>query len=169
MADIAKAVQDLAKACDDAYAANQSSCSNAAWDVIKAVHDPQQEFRQANQLVDWMTTNWSEVDLEDGYLAANQGVVVVGGKKESGHGHVIVIYPGDKILNGGYQYYYAKEKKYLTMPRKTSYPRCLSTSISTTPWPGAKSCGDKTVWDPWAKDEKFALVKFFTPKWPLEP
>ena len=167
MADIAEAVRKLTKACDEAFEANKSSCSNAVWDVIKAVHDPAQQYRQANQLVDWMTTNWSEVGLEDGYLAANQGAVVVGGKKkESGHGHVIVIYPGDKILNGGYQYYWETGKKIMTMARTARYPRSLSTSIATSPWPGAVSCGDKTVWDPWPKE--FALVQFFTPKWPLE-
>ena len=168
MADIAEAVQKLTKACDDAFEANKSSCSNAVWDVIKAVHDPGQQYRQANQLVDWMTTSWSEVGLDDGYLAANQGAVVVGGKKEPGNGHVIVIYPGEKIMNGGYQYYWKKGKKYMTMTGTAYYPRSLSTSIATSPWPGAVSCGDKTVWDPWANDTKFELVKFFTPKWPLE-
>jgi len=105
------------------------------------------------------------VTLDDGYAAANAGAVVVGGKKETGHGHVILIYPGDKIMNGGYQYFWAKGKKYLTLPGKALYPRCLSTSLGS--WPGALSCGDKTVWDPWGNDEKFKLVSFWTPKWPL--
>jgi hypothetical protein len=165
MADTAAAVAELKKACDAAYAANQTSCSNAVWDVIKAVHDPKQEYRQANALVDWMTITWSTVTLDDGFLAANQGAVVVGGKKETTNGHVILIYPGAKILNGGYQYYWAAGKKTMTMPRKDSYPPCLSTSMGA--WPGAKSSGDKTVWDPWANDAKFELVSFFTPKWPL--
>jgi hypothetical protein len=165
MADTAAAVKKLTDACDAAYSANAASCSNAVWDVIKAVYDPKQEYRQANALVDWMTINWSEVTVEDGYSAANQGAIVVGGKKETTHGHVILIYPGTKILNGGYQYYWAAGKKYLTMPRKTLYPRCLSTSQGS--WPGAMSDGDKTVWDPWANDDKFDLVSFFTPKWPL--
>jgi len=158
-------VKQLSVACDAAYEANKTSCSHAVWSVIKAVHDPNQVYRQANTLIDWLTVTWSEVTLEDGFAAANRGAVVVGGKKETTNGHVIAIYPGAKILNGGYQYLWKKENKYLTMPRKTLYPACLSTSIGS--WPGAMSCGDKTVWDPWANDAKFALVSFWTPKWPL--
>ncbi|MFD2300552.1 hypothetical protein QRO11_00320 [Paracidovorax citrulli] len=28
-------------------------------------------------------------------------------------------------------------------------------------WPGARSKGDKTIWDPWASDAKFAQVTFW--------
>jgi hypothetical protein len=167
MADNATAVEKLTKACDTAYESNLTSCSNAVWDVIKAVHDPKQEYKQANQLIDWMTINWSSVTLDDGFSAANLGAVVVGGKKETTNGHVIIIYPGPRILNGGYQYFWKAGKKYLMMPRKTQYPACLSTSMGS--WPGALSCGEKTVWDPWANDAKFKEVEFFTPKWPLTP
>lgn len=156
----------LAEACRAAYQANKNSCSNAVTAVIQAVHDATYTHRQANPLVDWMRIHWSEVTLEDGLFAANQGAVVVGGKKEeNANGHVIVIYPGDKIYNGGYQYFWKKGNKNMTMPRKTQYPRCMSTSIGS--WPGAMSCGEKTVWDPWANDEKFGLVGFWTPVWPL--
>jgi len=156
----------LAKACDAAFAANKQSCSHAVWHVIKSIHDPQQKYLQANALIDWMTTAWSEVSLDDGFSAANLGAVVVGGKKEVSNGHVIVIYPGDKILNGGYQVYSATSKKYFMMPRKTLYPRSMSTSLGA--WPGALSCGDKTVWDPWGRDAAFKKeVRFWTPKWPL--
>lgn len=164
MADQA-AVKKLMDACDAAYDANKNSCSHAVWSVIKAVHDEQQIYRQANALIDWMAANWSEVNLDDGFSAANLGAVVVGGKKEATNGHVIVIYPGVKIYNGGYQYFWKAGNKNLMMPRKTLYPACLSTSIGS--WPGAMSCGDKTVWDPWANDDKFKLVGFWTPKWPL--
>jgi hypothetical protein len=155
-------VTKLRQACDAAYAANKTSCSNAVTAVVQAVHDPQYVHRQANLLIDWMTTTWREISLEDGFAAANKGVVVVGGKKESTNGHVIVIYPGIKIFNGGYEYFWAKGNKMLTLQGKTTYPRCMSTSMGS--WPGALSCGDKTVWDPWANDDKFALVKFWTPK-----
>jgi hypothetical protein len=30
-------------------------------------------------------------------------------------------------------------------------------------WPGTLSKGDKTVWDPWADNKKFAQVEFWTP------
>jgi hypothetical protein len=160
-------VQKLLKACNAAYEANKTSCSHAVTSVIQAVHDADYVHQQANSLVDWMTVNWTEVSLDDGYAAAMRGAVVVGGKKEPTNGHVIVIYPGAKILNGGYQYFWKKGQKYMMMPRKTLYPPCMSTSIGE--WPGAMSCGEKTVWDPWANDAKFELVLFWTPQWPLPP
>jgi hypothetical protein len=159
MAGSDDAVKKLKEECDKAYDANKGSCSHAVMAVINNVLDPQMAHRNANGLVDYMTTNWTEVVLDDGFYLANLGHVVVGGKKESGNGHVIVIYPGDKILNGGYQYYWAKGKKMLTLPGKTLYPRCMSTSIGS--WPGALSKGEKTVWDPWGNDTKFAEVCFW--------
>jgi hypothetical protein len=159
----AEEVEKLAKACKAAYKEATNSCSHAVWHVLKAMLDPKEPYRQANELVDWMNKSpaWGLVDLEKGFALANEGKVVVGGKKETGHGHVIVIYPGDKKLNGGYVYYYKAGNKNLTMEGKTMYPRCLSTSNGS--WPGAKSDGDKTVWDPWGKDAKFNLVRFWSP------
>ena len=162
MAADTSAVAKLEKACDAAYDARPTSCSHAVWDVIKAVHDADQVYKQANELVDWMTVNWQEVSIDDAFTKANAGVVVVGGKKETTNGHVIVVYPGEKILNGGYQYFWKAGNKFMMLNGTTFYPRCLSTSMGS--WPGAKSCGEKTVWDPWGKDETFKLVKFWTPK-----
>lgn len=157
------AVEKLKKACDDAYTSHPTSCSHAVWYVITQIVDAQQTYRQANQLVDFCTGNWKEVTVEEGHKLANQGIVVAGGlKNASGSGHVIAIYPGEMILNGGYEYYYAKEGKNLILKGTKTLPRCLSTSSGA--WPGAKSKGDKTVWDPWAKDTVFAGVKFGTPK-----
>jgi hypothetical protein len=158
-------VKKLSDACHAAFKANKTSCSHAVWDVIKAVHDDKHTYRQANELVDWMKTNWTSVTLDSALQAANSGAVVVGGKKEDSNGHVVVVFPGDKIKNGGYQYLWKKKNKYLILEGKGLYPRCLSTSQGS--WPGALSDGDKTVWDPWANDEKFKLVGFWTPKWPL--
>ncbi len=152
-------VTKLKEACDAAYEANKTSCSHAVMAVIRAVLDPTMAHRNANGLIDYWTTNWSEVSLEDGFYLANLGRVVVGGKKESGHGHVVVIYPGDKILNGGYQFFSKKLNKELTLPRRKAFPRAMSTSIGT--WPGAMSKGDKTVWDPWGNDTTFAEVRFW--------
>ena len=166
MAMTAAALQ-LKAACDAAYDANLKSCSNAVWDVIKAIWKKDEPFRAANQLIKEMTTNWSEVDIEHGYSLANLGKVVVGGKTATPNGHVVVIYPGSKILNGGYQYYWAKGKKYLTLTGTDLYPRALSTSISfgrANAWPGTMSKGDKTVWDPWGSDDAFEDVSFWTPK-----
>jgi len=155
----ADAVATLKDACDAAYEANKSSCSHSVMAVIRAVLDPAMEHRNANGLVDYWTTNWSEVSLDDGFYLANIGRVVAGGKKEAGHGHVILIYPGDRILNGGYQYYWKAGKKNLTLKGTKQLPRCMSTSIGS--WPGAMSKGDKTVWDPWGNDTNFAEVKFW--------
>lgn len=153
----------LKKACDDAYLAGTGSCSNAVWEVIKAMINPAEPYRMANPLIDYMATNWKLVELEDGYNLANKGVVVVGGAKvENGNGHVIVIYPGAKKLNGGYMYHYKKADKDLILQGTKLYPLCLSTSMGK--WPGANSSGDKTVWDPWGSDSGFAAVRFYTPK-----
>ncbi|MBL8227961.1 MAG: hypothetical protein JNL98_05770 [Bryobacterales bacterium] len=153
----------LKKACDDAYDKNLNSCSNAVWDVIRVIVNPNETYRVANALMDHMASNWKAVTVEEGFTLANQGIVVVGGAKvESGNGHVVAVYPGEKIMNGGYQYWYKKGEKYLTLKGTKLLPRCLSTSMGS--WPGAKSKGDKTVWDPWGNDDKFNAVKFYTPR-----
>ena len=162
MADNTEAAAKLKQACDEAYDAHNDSCSHAVWYVLKKIQNADEPFRDANTLVDYMTGNWDKVTADVGLDLANLGQVVVGGKKEPGHGHVIVIYPGNMILNGGYQYYWTKGKKYLTLPGDKLYPRCLSTSIGS--WPGAKSKGDKTVWDPWADNDKFERVLFWASK-----
>jgi len=153
----------LKKACDEAYLKGTGSCSNAVWEVIKSMSNAQEPYRVANVLMDHMSANWKTVELEEGYNLANQGIVVVGGTKvEQGNGHVIVIYPGAKKLNGGYMYFYKKGNKDLMLNGTKLYPLCLSTSMGK--WPGANSNGDKTVWDPWGSDKGFEGVKFFTPK-----
>jgi hypothetical protein len=163
MAEPNDAAKALKKACDGAYDNNLSSCSHAAWSVLKAILNPKEPYRVANDLVDHMATSWLPVTLDKGHELANKGIVVVGGTKApKGSGHVVVIYPGDKIPNGGYSFYWATEKKRITLRSTGQYPRALSTSSGT--WPGSKSRGDKTVWDPWGKDESFKAVKFYTPK-----
>ena len=151
----------LKVACDHAYEKNPGSCSHSVWDVIKACANPTETYRQANQLIDHMTANWTEVTLDKGHELAQKGTVVVGGLKGAANGHVIVIYPGDKIDSGGYEYLYKKQNKNLTMPSHGKYPPAMSTSLGS--WPGAMSDGDKTVWDPWANDITFKDVKFWTP------
>jgi len=152
----------LKVACDTAYDKNPDSCSHAVWDVVKAVVDPKEPHRQANGMIDHLTANWTEVALDKGHELARAGTVVVGGLKGTPNGHVLVIYPGDTAESGGYDYFYAKLKKTLKMRSRGKYPPCMSTSMGS--WPGAKSKGDKTVWDPWANDAVFAKVKFWAPK-----
>jgi hypothetical protein len=159
MRDDIAAVQQLKAACDAAYEANKGSCSHAVMSVIHAVLDPKMAHRNANGLVDHWETTWSEVSLDDGFHLANLGRVVVGGRKATPNGHVVVIYPGDRILNGGYLFFSKKLNKELVLPRRKAYPRAMSTSIGT--WPGAMSKGDKTVWDPWGNDATFGEVRFW--------
>jgi hypothetical protein len=162
MADLSAEAQKLKNACDAAYDSNATSCSNAVWDVVKAVVNSNEPFRDANHLIDYMDGNWTEVDLDKAFELANKGIVVVGGLKADNHGHVIVVYPGEKKGNGGYLYYYAPLKKQINLTSTKILPRCMSTSMG--PWPGAMSRGDKTVWDPWGKDSAFDDVQFWTPK-----
>jgi hypothetical protein len=162
MADLDAAAQKLKAACDNAYDSNASSCSNAVWDVVKAIVNPDEPYRQANKLIDYLSVNWTEVDLDKSYELANTGVVVVGGAKASPNGHVIVVYPGDKKGNGGYNYFWKKGNKNMILKATGIYPRGMSTSMGS--WPGAKSRGDKTVWDPWGSDDAFDDVQFWTPK-----
>lgn len=152
----------LEVACDNAYDKNPTSCSHAVWDVIKSCVNPNEPHRQANAMITHFAATWTQVDLDKGHELAQLGTVVIGGLEGTEHGHVVVVYPGDKIDNGGYEYFYKKGNKTLIMRATGKYPRCLSTSIGS--WPGAMSKGDKTVWDPWGNDNTFAKVKFWTPK-----
>jgi len=118
--------------------------------------------RSANELIRFLnnqSTGWAPVDLPRGYELANRGAVVVGGLKSQPNGHVVVIYPGNMKPRGGYAAII--RGKVTKIPFKGSYPLAASTSIGS--WPGAISLGDKTVWDPWGNDEKFADVKFWAP------
>lgn len=154
------AVTLLQTACDEAYDAHQQSCSHAVWYVMKKILNANEPYRQANALITYLAGgSWHRVTLDEGFGLANQGLLVVGGLTAEPNGHVIVIYPGEKKMNGGYQY--LRAGKLETLKGKAMYPLCLSTSIGR--WPGAKSRGTLTVWDPWGKDDAFAQVKFWTP------
>lgn len=149
----------LKAACDNAYLKNPKSCSNSVWDVIKAMVNPQEPYRTANVLIDYLSKNWKEVTVDEGSELAQKGIVVVGGLKATPNGHVIVMYPGPKIDSGGYAY--PSGGKQALMRAHGKFPPAMSTSLGS--WPGAMSDGDKTVWDPWA-NASFASVKFWTPK-----
>lgn len=164
------AVAKLKTASDEAYAKYNNSCSHAAWYILTQVVDPKATWKDANALIDYLSSSsdWKEVSVDDGWALVQKGIVVIGGlKKPGGHGHVIAIYPGDKKTSGGYPYTY-KDKvtgkmKTDTLRSHGIFPRALSTSIGA--WPGAKSKGDKTVWDPWANDDVFNNeVTFWTKK-----
>jgi hypothetical protein len=163
----AEAVKRLTEACKAAAAAHPGSCSHAVNAVVRSMLGLDEKgwpHRQANPLVDFLIGNaeWAEVKLDRAYELANQGVVVIGGKKEATKsGHVIIVFPGKRQPEGGYQYFWKKGNKFTTLVGKGSYPLCMSTSSGD--WPGARSVGDKTVWDPWGTDEAFAQVRFWAP------
>jgi hypothetical protein len=97
MADSPDAVTKLKNACDRAYDNNLNSCSNAVWELVKALVNPAEEYRQANEAIDDWDANWKSVSLDEGFNLANKGVVVVGRLQvPGGHGHVIAIYPGPR-------------------------------------------------------------------------
>lgn len=158
MTDEIAAVAALKKACDDAYDANLNSCSHAVWAVIKALVDPNKGYEQTNDLIDTLDKTWTKVDVATAGKLANEGKVVVGGLKATGNGHVVVVYPGPAKTRGGYK---AKKKDgtEYTVRQTGLFPLVMSTSLGS--WPGAKSKGDKTVWDPWGNDDAFATVQFW--------
>jgi hypothetical protein len=165
-----KARAALKQACDEAfvYAPAAHSCSHAVWYVIQKLVDAKAPLRTANDLLTYLTKNWQSVSLEDGWKLANKGAVVVGGKREAANGHVIVIYPGDKVAGGGYPY---QTKNKITGKMETVMmrshgirPRCLSRTMGA--WPGGTSKGEKNVFDPWGNDLAFGQVRFWTPKQP---
>ena len=149
--------QLLKIACDNAYDQYPDSCSHAVWSVMRARGQPNQDYRTANALIDYLIANWLEVGLTDGHALAMKGEVVIGGLKGTAHGHVILIYPAASIESGGYQFLYKKKNSMIKMRSHGKYPPCMSTSIGS--WPGAMSKGDKTVWDPWGDDNVFEKVK----------
>jgi hypothetical protein len=166
--DNAKKADDLKKACDESfsYAPAAKSCSHAVWYVVQKLINSKEPLRTANDWIDYMTQSdsWRQVTADEGWKLANQGKVVIGGRKENPNGHVIVIYPGTKIGGGGYKYPYKNKitgkMEELVMGPHGMLPRALSRSMGA--WPGAVSDGEKSVYDPWANEVAFAQVKFWT-------
>jgi hypothetical protein len=155
----------LKQACLAGYDNHTNSCSHAVWHIYKAIVNSNEPYRVANELITHMTARWEVVTLERAHQLANQGLLAVGGAESQPNGHVIVVYPGELTLNGGYQYLNKKTNKLEMLQGKKKYPLCMSASNGS--WPGAKSRGTKTVWDPWGKDSAFEKVRFWTPPLPL--
>jgi hypothetical protein len=147
--------QVLADKCHEAYVAHPKSCSHSAIYVIRALVDPKFPQLVANDLVDHLDKNWKRIKLDDGWSAATKGKVAIAGRKEAGHGHVCVFYPGPRKTAGGYSGW---------PPTTEVYPLAMSTSLGT--WAGAISDGDKTVFDPWFKRSTFEEVKFWATEVP---
>jgi hypothetical protein len=156
---------DLKDALSTAYNMPDSlhSCSNFVWHAIQAFV-PDQPYMVANDLVKFLarSPDWEEIDRTDSRKMAelaNAGALVVGGAEDNPNGHVIVVYPGEMKPSGGYSY--TAHGKTAVMPLRGLYARAMSRSMSS--WVGAKSDGDKTIWDPWASN-KFNQVRFWVLK-----
>jgi hypothetical protein len=162
-------VNALKETCDKAYdyGPAQESCSHAAWYVIQQLVNKLEPYRKANELIDYMSgpNDWHEVGIEEGWKLANEGKVVIGGRKDSPNGHVIVIYPGTKIPGGGYMYSRTNRQtgkvEQKVMRSHGMLPRCLSRTHEGG-WPGGLSDGDKNVFDPFGTDDHFKQVRFWT-------
>ena len=148
----------LKQVADEAYEKYPGSCSHAVWHVIKR-YIPDQEYRTANSLVAFLKADkrWKETPVSELAERASRGELIVGGLVTQPNGHVIVVYPGAAKPAGGYAY--TSGGKSQTMRARGMYPLAMSTSLGG--WAGAKSKGDKTIWDPWANDGKFAEVVFW--------
>lgn len=157
--DPVEKVEKLKRACDQAYRLRANSCSHAVRYVISQ-YDSSHPYMQANQLIDYLilSSKWEMVSAEELARLATEGALIVGGLKSSPNGHVIVVYPGTEKPAGGYNYKY-RDGTIKKLSLRGSYARAMSTSMGT--WPGARSNGDKTVWDPWAQDKDFREVKFW--------
>jgi len=147
----------LTKACRQAFIDYPKSCSHSVWYVIKQ-YKPEQRWMSANDLVDHLnrSSDWKEVPVNVLSELASDGVLVVGGAKENGHGHVIVVYPGENKQSGGFHY----EKNGTDKIARSHGDYALAMSTASGRWPGAKSIGDKTVFDAWGA-AKFNSVRFW--------
>jgi hypothetical protein len=113
--------------------------------------------KQANDLIDFMATYWTQITEDQAQDYADQGRFVVAGKKNQPNGHVVVIMSGGKASSGGYQYEDSNGETQ-TAANHGQYPRACSTGGG---WPGAESEGDKSVYDSWGNKHKYAAVKYW--------
>lgn len=156
---------DLKKALDAAFDAPDAkhSCSHFAWHAIQA-YVPDQPYMVANELLKFLgrSTDWAEVDKSDSRALAalaSKGALIIGGAVDKPNGHVIAVYPGTPKHSGGYAY--SSNGRHSVMRSHGIYALAMSRSLGN--WPGAKSNGDKTIWDPWA-GPKFDGVKLYVLK-----
>ena len=126
---------------------------------------PGRDHVVANALLTHLECNprWMRVQVHELEKYANEGVLIVGGLAEEKNGHVVVVYPGKAKMAGGYTYNDKKTGKVETVRERGPYALVMSRSMGG--WPGAMSKGDKTIWDPWGRDDLFAKVKF----WRFDP
>ncbi len=158
MQENAAAREALKAALLEAYAKYPQSCSHSVWYAMQKVL-PDAPYRTANELLRYLESSkdWHLVPVGELAQRALAGELIVGGLAEQPNGHVIAVFPGLPKPAGGYSY--TRNGKSETLRTRGSYALAMSTSLGS--WPGARSSGDKTVWDPWANDGKFSNVRFW--------
>lgn len=143
---------EMVQLCADAHAdptAKSLGCSGCVKFFDKKKFKVNLPDVRANELIDHMAKNWTEVTKDEAQKHADAGRFVVAGKAETtGSGHVVVVLPGGPVESGGYN-----DRKGRKLPSKGKYPRSCSMSSSANPWPGAISTGDKSTYDPWFNDQ----------------
>jgi len=148
-----------------AYAFDPNDCNVAVWKYLQLTGqtingtDPKGPAPLANDMLDRLAaagSGWHVVSLEDGITLANHGKVVIGGEKEKGHGHVVALLPGPLQNAGGFK----NQHGVLMQPGSVLYPPALS--ASSADYPGTRSFGDKTVYDPFSP-KQWSNVSWYTP------
>lgn len=72
-------------------------CGRMGYDKMKGM--------VANQMVDFLkrSEEWTQITMSAAQDLANQGCIVIAGKQEDPHGHVVVIRPGLEEYSGKWQ------------------------------------------------------------------
>ena len=127
----ATSASKLKQACDAAYALHPNSCSHAVWHVSKQ-YLPSQPWMNANSLIEHLRgqAHWKVVPSGQVGQLARDGVLVVGGKTESGNGHVIVVYPGADMPAGA-----------TATPRTARWKHCAHAAATRAPCPHPWAAG----------------------------
>ena len=151
---------DLKTACLEAYSKYQGNCSGAVKYVARQMGYDLPDYT-ANGLVDYFNipaNGWARGTADQAQQAADKNRLVVAGKRDSPNGHLVVVMPGGKVASGGY-FYTDNQGKVQKAANHGFYPRALSTSLGT--WPGAKSKGDKSVFDAWGNLQNYLTVLYW--------
>jgi hypothetical protein len=152
----------LKSACGTAHLQYPKNCSGAVRLIAKEMGFNLPPELGANGLIDYFenaSNGWLVVNETDAQTAADNGRLVIAGKKDNPNGHVVVVMPGGKISSGGYDYTDSKTKKLVKARSHGQFPRACSTSLGS--WPGGVSKGEKTVFDSWGNDTNYRGVKYW--------
>ncbi len=142
---LTEAATRLKEICDEAYDKFPNFCNQSTKYVLEKLVDPACPLEEANRMIDRIVSaGWKEIDDDTAWTLANAGTVVVCGlKSTTGEGHVLVVYPGDRKMRGGFT---CAGTNYPEVGE--FFPRSMSTSSAA--WCGTRSKGDKTIRDAWS-------------------